>query len=239
RGGGRGRWACRRGAGGRPARQAHPRRQAREAALRAGGGRRRRGGHHRRREPARRARTRQHGRAGRRPRRFRQAPRRRGGRGDGARPRRRGRHGVTLDRLWNGWRAAYVAGHGVDRRLVEAVDADDAELAAASVFTRILRSGLSDEEAHIVHRGERCFAIMNAFPYTSGHVLVLPYREVAELEDLDADETTELWATVTEAVRVLKATYRPEGLNVGINLGQPAGGSISQHLHVHVVPRWA
>lgn len=145
---------------------------------------------------------------------------------------------MTLDRLWNGWRAAYVAGHGVDRRLVEAVDADDAELAAASVFTRILRSGLTDEEAHIVHRGERCFAIMNAFPYTSGHVLVLPYREVAELEDLDADETTELWATVTDAVRVLKATYRPEGLNVGINLGQPAGGSISQHLHVHVVPRW-
>ena len=145
---------------------------------------------------------------------------------------------MTLERLWNGWRAAYVAGHGVDRRLADAVDADDAELAAASVFTRILRSGLSDEEAHIVHRSERCFVIMNAFPYTSGHMLVLPFREVPDLEDLDEAETTELWATVTDAVRVLKSTYRPQGVNVGINLGESAGGSVSQHLHVHVVPRW-
>ncbi|WP_227462320.1 HIT family protein [Desertimonas flava] len=146
---------------------------------------------------------------------------------------------MTLDRLWNGWRAAYVAGHGVDRTLADALDAGDADLAAASVFTRILHSGMSDEEANIVHRGEHCFVIMNAFPYTSGHLLVLPYREVPDLEDLDGAESAELWATVTDAVRVLKATYRPEGLNVGINLGQPAGGSVSQHLHVHVVPRWS
>lgn len=145
---------------------------------------------------------------------------------------------MTLDRLWNGWRAAYVAGHGVDRGLAGAADADGFDRAAASVFTRILQSGMSDEEANIVHRGERCFVIMNAFPYTSGHVLVLPYREVPDLEDLDPAETAELWATVTDAVRVLKATYRPEGLNIGLNLGQPAGGSVSQHLHVHVVPRW-
>lgn len=145
---------------------------------------------------------------------------------------------MTLDRLWNGWRAAYVAGHGVDRSLADAVDAADPALAAASVFTRILQSGSTDEEANIVHRGETCFVIMNAFPYTSGHVLVLPYREVAELEELEPVETAELWATVTDAVRVLKATYRPDGLNVGLNLGQPAGGSVSQHLHVHVVPRW-
>src|SRR5690606_37582974 len=101
-----------------------------------------------------------------------------------------------------------------------------------------LQSGLTDDEAHIVHRGERCFAILNAFPYGSGHVLVLPYREVANLEDLDADETTELWATVTDAVRAIKTAYTPDGVNVGVNLGRPAGGSISEHLHVHVVPRW-
>jgi ATP adenylyltransferase len=141
-----------------------------------------------------------------------------------------------LDRLWNGWRAAYVAGHVVDR-----VDGDraDVDWPPGSVFSQILGSGLSDEEAHIVHRGATCFVIMNAFPYTSGHVLVLPYREVAELEDLTPVEATELWATVTTAVVVLKTVYRPGGLNVGINLGQPAGGSVSQHLHVHVVPRWA
>lgn len=135
-----------------------------------------------------------------------------------------------LDRLWNGWRAAYVSGHVAERPA--------GPTPAGSVFTQILGSGLSDEEAHIVHRGETCFAIMNAFPYTSGHLMVLPLREVADLEDLTATEGTELWATVTDAVRVLKTVYRPEGLNVGVNLGAPAGGSVSQHLHVHVVPRW-
>ena len=106
------------------------------------------------------------------------------------------------------------------------------------MFSRILASGLSDEEANIVHRGERCFAILNAFPYSTGHVLVLPYREVGELEALDPVETIELWSTVTDAVRAIKAAYSPDGLNVGINLGRPAGGSVSEHLHVHVVPRW-
>jgi len=134
-----------------------------------------------------------------------------------------------LDHLWNGWRAAYVSDHVVLRNAPP----------TGSVFTQILNSGLADEDANIVHRGATCFAIMNAFPYTSGHLMVLPFREVADLEDLNATEATELWATVTDAVAALKSAYRPEGLNVGVNLGQPAGGSISQHLHVHVVPRWA
>jgi ATP adenylyltransferase len=132
-----------------------------------------------------------------------------------------------LDRLWNGWRSAYVNSVGVE-----------GERAEGSVFTQILGSGLSDVDANIVHRGERCFAILNAYPYTTGHTLILPYREVGELEELDPDEATELWATVTDAVRAVKAAYRPEGVNVGINLGRPAGGSVSDHLHVHVVPRW-
>ena len=134
-----------------------------------------------------------------------------------------------LDHLWNGWRAAYVTGGSASRQ-------NDAP--TASVFTQILSSGISDEEANIVHRGVTCFAIMNAFPYTSGHLMVLPYREVRDLVDLDPAEAGELWATVSDAIAVLRAAYRPEGFNVGINLGQPAGGSISEHLHVHVVPRW-
>ena len=68
--------------------------------------------------------------------------------------------------------------------------------------------------------------------------MVLPYREVADLEDLGSEEAAELWATVTDAVQALKAAYSPDGLNIGVNLGRPAGGSVSQHLHVHVVPRW-
>ena len=132
-----------------------------------------------------------------------------------------------LDRIWNGWRSQYVNEMG-DRVLGD----------EGSVFTQILRSGMSDLDAHIVHRGRLVFAILNAFPYTSGHVMVLPYREVGNLEDLDEAETAELWPTVTDAVRAVKAAYRPGGVNVGINMGSAAGGSISEHLHVHVVPRW-
>lgn len=132
-----------------------------------------------------------------------------------------------LERLWAGWRSSYVD---------SAFDAEPAP--AGSVFTRILRSGLPDIETNVVHRGEQCFAILNAYPYANGHVLVLPYREEGELDRLSVAETTELWAMVTDAVRAVRTAYRPDGLNVGLNLGRPAGGTISEHLHVHVVPRW-
>jgi ATP adenylyltransferase len=131
-----------------------------------------------------------------------------------------------LEHLWNGWRASYVQAVPTTAPV------------EGSVFTRILASGLPDTETNVVHRGDTCFAILNAYPYAVGHVLVLPYREVGDLEDLDAVETAELWSTVTDTVRAVKAAYRPEGVNVGINLGRPAGGSVSEHLHVHVVPRW-
>lgn len=79
---------------------------------------------------------------------------------------------------------------------------------------------------------------MNVFPYSTGHLLVLPYREEPDLEGLDEREHTEIWATVSDAVRAVKSAYRPEGVNVGINMGRAAGGSVGEHLHIHVVPRW-
>jgi diadenosine tetraphosphate (Ap4A) HIT family hydrolase len=135
----------------------------------------------------------------------------------------------VLERLWSAWRASYVASAAPTR---------GAPSGDGSVFTRILRSGLPDDDTHIITRCSTCFVIANLFPYSSGHLLVVPYREVADLDDLTAEETVELWATVTHAVRALRAAYRPDGLNVGLNLGRPAGGSIPDHLHVHVVPRW-
>ena len=136
---------------------------------------------------------------------------------------------ADIDRIWTGWRAQYVNDLG---------GSAGAETPIGSVFTRILESGLPDSATHIIFRGVHVFALLNAFPYTSGHLMVLPYQEVANLEDLDADAATELWATVTDAVRAVKQAYQPGGVNVGINLGRAAGGSVSEHLHVHVVPRW-
>lgn len=133
---------------------------------------------------------------------------------------------TPLELLWNGWRATYVTGLA------------DREPGCRSVFTSILESGLPDDETHIVHRGRRSFVILNAYPYAVGHLLVLPYREIDAIEALEVDEAGELWANVSDAVRALKTALSPSGINVGINLGQPAGGSISEHLHVHVVPRW-
>lgn len=132
----------------------------------------------------------------------------------------------TYERLWNGWRAAYVG------------SSPDQSVEVHSVFSLILQSGLSDELTYTVHRSTLVFAILNAFPYTTGHTLVVPYRQVPNLEDLTPAESSELWATVTDAVRAVKSAYKPDGVNVGLNLGNAAGGSISEHLHVHVVPRW-
>jgi ATP adenylyltransferase len=132
-----------------------------------------------------------------------------------------------LDHIWNGWRSTYIRG-----------EAGQPKPGGGSIFTQILASGLSDQETYIVHRGSLTFAILNAFPYTCGHILILPYREIGHLEDLTDAESAELWANTRRAVRALKSSHRPAGLNVGINLGQAAGGSISEHLHVHVVPRW-
>jgi diadenosine tetraphosphate (Ap4A) HIT family hydrolase len=132
-----------------------------------------------------------------------------------------------MERLWAGWRSSYVAAAG-----------NGALAGEGSIFRRILDSGLPDEETHVVWRGPTCFAILNAFPYTSGHVLVMPYREVGEIEDLTAEEAAEMWGAVRDAVVALKTVYRPHGVNVGLNLGEAAGAGIPSHLHVHVLPRW-
>ena len=106
------------------------------------------------------------------------------------------------------------------------------------VFCAILASGEPDERTHVVWQGETCVAILNAYPYTSGHLMVMPRRHESELEGLEAGEAAELWPAVTAAVRAIKAAYSPDGLNVGANLGQAGGAGIPGHAHVHVLPRW-
>jgi len=136
----------------------------------------------------------------------------------------------VIDALWTGWRSQYLSS------LPKPFEGSHSE--GRSIFVQILESGLTDDETFIVHRGELVFAILNAYPYAVGHLMVLPKRQIASLIELTADESLELWSTVTHASEVLKSEYKPHGLNVGINLGPAAGGSVSEHLHVHIVPRW-
>lgn len=132
----------------------------------------------------------------------------------------------------------YVTGAAERRATLPGPGPVDAPDDGRSLFERILDSGAPDSETLIVARGENCFVILNRFPYTSGHLMVLPNRAAPDLEDLDEVEFTELWALVRRSVVVLKSTLRCDGVNVGINLGRAAGGSQADHLHVHCVPRW-
>lgn len=106
-----------------------------------------------------------------------------------------------------------------------------------SVFTRIAQSG-DDEANHVLHRGRSCFAVLNTYPYNGGHLMVVPYRETADLNELAAAELLELMELTRRCINALRATMRPDGFNVGINLGRVAGAGVEQHLHIHVVPRW-
>jgi ATP adenylyltransferase len=131
---------------------------------------------------------------------------------------------MGLEHLWAGWRGEYIATAG--------------DPSVACVFCRILDSDEPDERTHVVWRGESVFGILNAYPYTSGHLMVMPYRHVGELEELTGAESAELWASLTAAVGAVRRAYAPEGVNVGLNLGRAAGAGVLGHLHVHVVPRW-
>lgn len=98
---------------------------------------------------------------------------------------------------------------------------------------------LVDEEALIVARGEHVYCVLNLYPYNAGHLLVVPYREVANLEELTSEESAELMAFTQTAIRALKKVSNPDAFNAGFNLGRSSGGSVVQHLHMHVVPRWS
>ena len=96
-----------------------------------------------------------------------------------------------------------------------------------------------DEEALIVYRGEHNYIVLNAFPYNSGHVMIVPYRHVSTIEELSDEELMETMKLLKLTLKVLREEYKPEGFNIGWNIGRAAGAGIPGHVHVHVVPRWA
>jgi ATP adenylyltransferase len=129
-----------------------------------------------------------------------------------------------LDYLWSPWRYSYLTA---------------AAKPEGCIFCAMVASAASqDEEWLIVFRGARNFVVLNRFPYTSGHLMVVPYRHVPDLAGLDDATASELMALTRVSERHLRATYRPDGLNLGMNIGESAGAGIAGHIHMHVLPRW-
>ena len=127
-----------------------------------------------------------------------------------------------MENLWSPWRMKYVT---------------DNEKPDECIFCSYPKMEDSVENL-IVHRGSSAFVILNRYPYTSGHAMVVPYQHVASIEELSLEERAEVMEMVNETLVVLRRVYQPEGFNVGINMGSAAGAGIAEHVHVHIVPRW-
>lgn len=131
-----------------------------------------------------------------------------------------------LERLWASWRSSYVAGATAQSQ------------AGSCVFCE-LSAGEPSPDTGVVHLGDRSFCVLNAYPYGSGHLLVLPRRHEHDLLALSDEELSELWTEARDAVEAVTIAYGPAGVNLGANLGEAAGAGIPSHLHLHVLPRWS
>jgi len=127
-----------------------------------------------------------------------------------------------MDYLWTPWRYAYITGAKTDQ---DCVFCDKARTK-------------DDESALIVYRGSHCYICLNAFPYTSGHIMIIPYEHLDELQKLPAASALEMMALSQRTEAVLRDLYRPEGINLGMNIGSAAGAGVAGHIHMHVLPRW-
>lgn len=132
-----------------------------------------------------------------------------------------------MKQMWSPWRSTYIESFARPPR----------RRAKESLFAAAARS--KDDDRHfIVWRGRLCFVIMNLYPYNSGHLMIVPYRQTASLQDLTAAELADIMAAVQRAMRALDAVMKPQGYNFGANIGRVSGAGIDDHVHFHVVPRW-
>ena len=130
-----------------------------------------------------------------------------------------------MDLLWSPWRYDYITGSGAAKT-------------SGCVFCDILNNSATDEENFILHRAEFNFVILNIYPYTSGHLMVIPYAHLADLGAADKATTDEMMDLTKRAQSALTEVYRPDGSNIGMNLGKAAGAGVASHFHMHVLPRW-
>ncbi len=126
-----------------------------------------------------------------------------------------------MDHLWTPWRYSFVTG---------------ADSVSGCIFCDLVK--LDDKESRIVHRGEHCFVILNTYPYTSGHVMVVPYAHLDELQKLPIEASREMMTLMQKMEAVLRTLYAPDGINMGMNIGRAAGAGVAGHIHMHVLPRW-
>ena len=141
---------------------------------------------------------------------------------------------MSLEHLWAGWRREYIV-EATARERAGGLSQDESDC----VFCRLAASGRPSEENLVVWRGELTFVVMNAYPYASGHVLVMPLRHVEPLSELTEGESAELWSATLRSVTTIEKAYEPDGLNMGANLGRAAGAGLPAHVHLHVLPRWS
>ncbi len=132
-----------------------------------------------------------------------------------------------MDVLWSPWRSEYIEGFKNENHKKE-------ECFFCDAITNISES----IERLVVHRSSHCFVVMNKFPYNSGHLLVAPNRHIASFQDLDILELTNIMSVLQVSEKILTALYKPQGFNIGANLGRAAGAGVPSHLHFHIVPRW-
>lgn len=127
-----------------------------------------------------------------------------------------------MDHLWTPWRYAYVTTAGKQ---------------PSCIFCELPRLG-DDQQARIVHRGRHCFVVLNTYPYTAGHVMVVPFAHLDQLQKLSPDAAGEMMALTQKIEQTLRRLYNPDGINLGMNIGQAAGAGVAGHIHMHVLPRW-
>lgn len=130
-----------------------------------------------------------------------------------------------MDVLWTPWRYDYITASG------------DAK-PKGCVFCEILNSTGSDEEKFILKRARFNFVVLNLYPYTTGHLMIVPYAHIAQLSDGDKQTTGEMMDLTKRAQAALSEVYKPDGINLGMNLGKAAGAGVADHFHMHVLPRW-
>jgi ATP adenylyltransferase len=130
-----------------------------------------------------------------------------------------------MDLLWSPWRYDYITGSGAGKK-------------SSCVFCNILDDPASDEEKFIVKRAGFNFVILNIYPYGTGHLLIVPYEHITNLDRADKQTTDEMMDLMKSSQAALSEIYKPEGLNLGMNLGKAAGAGVEDHFHMHILPRW-